>query len=537
MPSGIGIRDPGADRDLLGESTPPGRREDAIADGDAVDTRADRAHDAGDLGAGGEGERGLELVQVLDDEDVGEVHRARLDVHDHLPVSRGRIVDVLDDERLGRSVLLAEDCAHGGNLATGVPTASEAASDDSQMSFMSLSRHSRRKAVTVVGAPGGRNCRAGNRGRYPARSRPAPKFEYQPALDGLRALAVLGVLLYHAGVSWAPGGFLGVDTFFVLSGFLITSLLVDEWRKRGRIDFRAFWARRARRLASRARPGRHRRRRVRAVRRPPGRARADPRRHVRLLAVRRQLASALRGVVLRSALDAVPATAHLVARHRGAVVPRVAPRPRAHPARDRRSPLGGDWHHGRARDRVGGAHGGALRPRRRPFTRVLRHRHARPGPAPRRGARACSWRVRGSVRAGDGRDPRATPRASSGSSASGSSPSCTWAGSGRTSPTPRRGCTRVASWSREWRSQRSSPPPLARTRRSSGRCSRSRPLRAIGWISYGLYLWHWPVYVYLTPARTGLDGTAAARRPACSHLCASRWLRTVWWSSPSVTAP
>ena len=77
---------------------------------------------------------------------------------------------------------------------------------------------------------------------------PAPKFEYQPALDGLRALAVLGVLLYHAGVSWAPGGFLGVDAFFVLSGFLITSLLVDEWQKRGRIDFRAFWARRARRL-------------------------------------------------------------------------------------------------------------------------------------------------------------------------------------------------------------------------------------------------------------------------------------------------
>src|SRR5215207_1252737 len=77
---------------------------------------------------------------------------------------------------------------------------------------------------------------------------PASSFQYQPALDGLRALAVLGVLLYHAGVSWAPGGFLGVDAFFVLSGFLITSLLVDEWRKRGRIDFRAFWARRARRL-------------------------------------------------------------------------------------------------------------------------------------------------------------------------------------------------------------------------------------------------------------------------------------------------
>jgi peptidoglycan/LPS O-acetylase OafA/YrhL len=74
---------------------------------------------------------------------------------------------------------------------------------------------------------------------------------YQPALDGLRAVAVLGVLgvlLYHAEVSWAPGGFLGVEAFFVLSGFLFTSILVGEWRKRGRVDFRAFWARRARRL-------------------------------------------------------------------------------------------------------------------------------------------------------------------------------------------------------------------------------------------------------------------------------------------------
>jgi peptidoglycan/LPS O-acetylase OafA/YrhL/lysophospholipase L1-like esterase len=79
-------------------------------------------------------------------------------------------------------------------------------------------------------------------------ARTTPSLGYQPALDGLRALAVLGVLLYHAQVSWAPGGFLGVDAFFVLSGFLITLLLVDEWRKHGRIDLRAFWARRARRL-------------------------------------------------------------------------------------------------------------------------------------------------------------------------------------------------------------------------------------------------------------------------------------------------
>jgi peptidoglycan/LPS O-acetylase OafA/YrhL len=68
------------------------------------------------------------------------------------------------------------------------------------------------------------------------------------ALDGIRALAVTGVLLYHAGADFLPGGFLGVDVFFVLSGFLITSLLLAEHDATGRIDLRAFWLRRARRL-------------------------------------------------------------------------------------------------------------------------------------------------------------------------------------------------------------------------------------------------------------------------------------------------
>ena len=71
---------------------------------------------------------------------------------------------------------------------------------------------------------------------------------YVAALDGLRAFAVAGVLLYHGGVPWLPGGFLGVDLFFVLSGFLITSLLLRELDMTGGIDLRRFWTRRARRL-------------------------------------------------------------------------------------------------------------------------------------------------------------------------------------------------------------------------------------------------------------------------------------------------
>jgi peptidoglycan/LPS O-acetylase OafA/YrhL len=73
-------------------------------------------------------------------------------------------------------------------------------------------------------------------------------INYVPGLDGIRALAVLGVLLYHAGVSWIPAGFLGVDTFFVLSGFLITTLLINEFKKASTIRLIAFWGRRARRL-------------------------------------------------------------------------------------------------------------------------------------------------------------------------------------------------------------------------------------------------------------------------------------------------
>jgi peptidoglycan/LPS O-acetylase OafA/YrhL len=90
------------------------------------------------------------------------------------------------------------------------------------------------------------------------RFEPAPMAEpaaaaagRRPSLDGVRALAVGAVMIYHFGggsASWLPGGFLGVDVFFVLSGYLITGLLLAEYRRTGRIDLPGFWVRRARRL-------------------------------------------------------------------------------------------------------------------------------------------------------------------------------------------------------------------------------------------------------------------------------------------------
>src|SRR5687768_12757282 len=75
-------------------------------------------------------------------------------------------------------------------------------------------------------------------------ARPLPHL---PALDGLRGLAVVAVLLFH-GTTLLPGGFLGVDLFFVLSGFLITTLLLREQASTGAVALGRFWIRRARRL-------------------------------------------------------------------------------------------------------------------------------------------------------------------------------------------------------------------------------------------------------------------------------------------------
>src|SRR3712207_9307030 len=85
-----------------------------------------------------------------------------------------------------------------------------------------------------------RSAAVGGRGRthYAVNSpedrawRPAGSLPYMPGLDGLRALAVIAVLLYHGGLTWLPGGFLGVEVFFVISGYLITALLLARSEER-----------------------------------------------------------------------------------------------------------------------------------------------------------------------------------------------------------------------------------------------------------------------------------------------------------------
>ncbi len=84
--------------------------------------------------------------------------------------------------------------------------------------------------------------------RGPSDRRVSGSLPYLPGLDGLRALAVIAVLLYHGELSWMPGGFLGVEVFFVISGYLITALLLAQWRQSGRVDVKNFWLGRARRL-------------------------------------------------------------------------------------------------------------------------------------------------------------------------------------------------------------------------------------------------------------------------------------------------
>ena len=71
---------------------------------------------------------------------------------------------------------------------------------------------------------------------------------YRPHIDGLRAIAVLSVILFHLNPAWLPGGFFGVDIFFVISGYLISKLIVKELELTGSFSFKRFYIRRLRRL-------------------------------------------------------------------------------------------------------------------------------------------------------------------------------------------------------------------------------------------------------------------------------------------------
>ncbi len=224
------------------------------------------------------------------------------------------------------------------------------------------------------------------------------------AFDGLRGLAIAAVLLFHAQISWARGGFLGVSAFFTLSGYLITSLLLDERARTGAVSLRTFWSRRARRLlpaaylaiagillfgATVAT--------VDQLRSLRGDVVSDAR-------VRRQLALLLHGPELPAVVcGAVAGAALLVALDRRTVLHRVPARAARRSADHAGPPAsagcvlrGGDHRVGRREHRV------VLTVGR--VARLLRHRHARrrtsrrrlarrfaarPGAPPRDDARAC----------------------------------------------------------------------------------------------------------------------------------------------------
>jgi peptidoglycan/LPS O-acetylase OafA/YrhL len=101
-----------------------------------------------------------------------------------------------------------------------------------------------------VGHPDGQGPWRGSRLPFLTVASPPPEraLSFRPDIEGLRAVAVLLVLAYHARVPGLTGGYIGVDVFYVVSGFLITGLIVRELQATGRVDLPAFYARRARRL-------------------------------------------------------------------------------------------------------------------------------------------------------------------------------------------------------------------------------------------------------------------------------------------------
>ena len=215
------------------------------------------------------------------------------------------------------------------------------------------------------------------------------RLSYMPALDGLRALAVIAVLLYHGDVSWARGGYFGVDAFFVLSGFLITSLLLGEWRPRRR-DRPAGVLDPARPAAAPGRGPRPRRGRVlrgTASRRRSSctscaatrsRRSATSRTGTRSSRTSRTSSSTRRRRrCATSGRSRSKSSSTCSGRSSCSALLRVGRGSRRAARRDVRAP----------RHRFGRAHGRALPPGHRPVARVLRHRHPRAVAAHRRAPR------------------------------------------------------------------------------------------------------------------------------------------------------
>ncbi len=98
------------------------------------------------------------------------------------------------------------------------------------------------------GTPTRAATRPTSRATRPPASTEISRVPYLPGLDGMRALAVVAVMIYHANADWLPGGYLGVEVFFVISGYLITLLLISEKERTYTVDMKQFWYRRARRL-------------------------------------------------------------------------------------------------------------------------------------------------------------------------------------------------------------------------------------------------------------------------------------------------
>jgi peptidoglycan/LPS O-acetylase OafA/YrhL len=106
--------------------------------------------------------------------------------------------------------------------------------------------------MTATADASGTPTRASTRPTARVQRRPArndiSRVPYLPGLDGMRAIAVVAVMVYHANPDWLPGGYLGVEVFFVISGYLITLLLISEKERTSTVDMKQFWIRRARRL-------------------------------------------------------------------------------------------------------------------------------------------------------------------------------------------------------------------------------------------------------------------------------------------------